>query len=196
MDESVRYVFPASGFPDEVCVGDGRGSSLNVPLAPATPGEVWLEAFDAVVPLALEAFCPEVLVTQLGCDTHVTDPLAHLALTTADYGEVARRLHDLAHRHATGRWVATGGGGYQLASVVPRAWTIYFAEQCGVPVPDALPEEWLSQATAAVGERPPDTFWEGPVSLSAERVAAVRAEALGSVESLKNAAFDLLERLT
>ena len=32
-------------------------------------------------------------------------------------------LHDLAHEVAGGRWVATGGGGYALVDVVPRAWT-------------------------------------------------------------------------
>ena len=69
-----------------------------------------------------------MLVTQLGCDTHHSDPLAHLQLTTNAYRETAKRLHGLAHEAAGGRWVATGGGGYQWARVVPRAWTIYFAE--------------------------------------------------------------------
>ena len=32
-------------------------------------------------------------------------------------------LHELAHEVAGGRWVATGGGGYALVDVVPRAWT-------------------------------------------------------------------------
>ena len=40
-------------------------------------------------------------------------------------------LHELAHEAAAGRWVATGGGGYQWATVVPRAWTLYFAEMAG-----------------------------------------------------------------
>jgi acetoin utilization protein AcuC len=196
LHESGHYLFPGTGFPDEVGTGDGRGSSLNIPLAPATPGSVWLEAFEAVVPAALDAFAPDVLVTQLGCDTHVTDPLAHLALTTDDYAEIARRLHDLAHRHAGGRWVATGGGGYQLATVVPRAWTIYFAELSGGALPSRLPEDWLDQAERTVGDRPPDTFGERGVTMSSERIAAVRAEARRSVESLKAEAFDLLEGLT
>ena len=80
-----------------------------------------------------------MLVTQLGCDTHVTDPLAHLALTTDDYAALATRLHDLAHAHAHGRWVATGGGGYQIGTVVPRAWTIHFATLAHQPVPDEVP---------------------------------------------------------
>jgi acetoin utilization protein AcuC len=194
LHESGRYLFPGTGFPDEVGEGDARGTSLNVPLAPTTVGEVYLEAFDAVVPAALDAFAPEILVTQLGCDTHVTDPLAHLALTTDDYASLADRFSALADRHTRGRWVAMGGGGYQIATVVPRAWTIYFARLCGEEVPAEVPWDWLHLAEERVGERPPEAFFEGLVRLSDERLALTRREARRSVEQLKQHAFDLLER--
>jgi acetoin utilization protein AcuC len=195
LHESGRYLFPGTGFPDEIGAGDARGTTLNVPLAPATPGGVYLEAFDAVVPAALDAFAPDVLVTQLGCDTHVTDPLAHLALTTDDYVAIAARLAELAERYAHGRWVATGGGGYQIASVVPRAWTIYFSEMSGCELPVEVPWDWLALAEERVGQRPPSEFLDGPVRMSPERVAATRREAMAGVEALKRNAFDLLERL-
>jgi len=192
--ESGRYLFPGTGFPDEIGSGDARGTKLNVPLAPSTPGPVYLEAFDAVVDDALAHFRPDVLVTQLGCDTHVTDPLAHLALTTDDYESLATRLHDLAHRRAGGRWVAVGGGGYQLASVVPRAWTIYFAELAHAELPAEVPWAWLAETEQRLGQRPPGAFLDGPVRMSDARVEAVRREAVGAVESLRRAAFDLLAR--
>jgi acetoin utilization protein AcuC len=195
LHESGRYLFPGTGFPDEVGEGDARGTSLNLPLSPATPGRVYLEAFDKVVDAALDAYKPDVLVTQLGCDTHVTDPLAHLALTTDDYLELARRLHRLAHRHAHGRWVAMGGGGYQIASVVPRAWTIYFAELSGQEVPHEVPWRWLRLAEERVGERPPSTFFDGAVRLSPERLAMIHREVLRSVDDLRHQAFGLLEHL-
>jgi acetoin utilization protein AcuC len=195
LHETGRYLFPGTGFPDEVGEGDARGTSLNLPLPPATSGEVYLEAFDAVVPAALDAFAPEVLVTQLGCDTHVTDPLAHLALTTDDYASLAERLRSLADRHTGGRWVAVGGGGYQIATVVPRAWTIYFARLCDQELPLELPWDWLMTTEERVGQRCPELFLDGAVHLSPERVAATRREARDSVEALKRAAFDLLERL-
>jgi acetoin utilization protein AcuC len=179
LHESGNYLFPGTGFTNEVGEGDARGTSLNVPLAPTTPGEMYLEAFDAVVPPALDAFRPDVLVTQLGCDTHVTDPLAHLALTTDDYAELAGRLHRLAHAHAHGRWVAVGGGGYQITSVVPRAWTIYFAELVGIELPLEVPWGWLHQVadTARVtgGDPCPTAFLDGPVTLSPERPATREA---------------------
>ena len=92
-----------------------------------------------------------MLVTQLGCDTHASDPLAHLRLTTNTYRTTARILHELAHEAAGGRWVATGGGGYQWARVVPRAWTAYFAEMADVELPDALPAAWVERTESMSG---------------------------------------------
>jgi acetoin utilization protein AcuC len=83
-----------------------------------------------------------------------------MQLTTRAYRETAKELHDLAHAAAGGRWVATGGGGYQWARVVPRAWTLYFAEMAGVEVPDQLPEHWIEEARQLVGGEVPTTFSE------------------------------------
>jgi acetoin utilization protein AcuC len=195
LHESGQFLFPGTGFCDEIGTGDGRGTSLNVPLSPATHGEVYLDVFDAVVPPALSAFDPQVLVTQLGCDTHVTDPLAHLALTLDDYHVLASRLHRLAHTHANGKWVATGGGGYQIATVVPRAWTVYFAEMVGEPVPHEVPWSWLAHAEEATGLRPPEVFTDGVVRVSEAQAARARRAAFDSVERVKRHAWDLLERL-
>jgi acetoin utilization protein AcuC len=192
--ESGQYLFPGTGFTREVGEGDARGTSLNVPLEPGTTGEVWLESFDAIVPAALDAFDPEVLVTQLGCDTHVTDPLAHLALTTTDYTAIASRLHRLAHEHADGRWVAVGGGGYQIVRVVPRAWTIYFAELSGGQLPHELPWDWLHEAEDMTHVRPPTTFEDEPVHVNPERTQRTRTAARDAVEALKRQAFDHLEK--
>jgi acetoin utilization protein AcuC len=200
LHESGRSLFPGTGFPNEIGRGDAAGTSLNVPLGLTTTGEVWLGSFDEVVPAALDAFDPQLLVTQLGCDTHTTDPLAHLALTTDDYAVTAERLRRLAHEYAEGRWVATGGGGYQVASVVPRAWTIYFAELAGLALPGELPWEWMHEAEEAARRyqmpEPPREFFDGPVRLSDRQLEEARQEARAAVEELKQQAFRELERRT
>jgi acetoin utilization protein AcuC len=133
LHESGRYLFPGTGFTDETGVGAGRGASANLPLAPYAWDDPWLAAFDAVVPPLLRAFAPTVLVTQDGCDTHALDPLAHLLGSTAIWPHVGRRFHELAHELCGGRWVALGGGGYAVREVVPRAWTLLFAEMVERP---------------------------------------------------------------
>lgn len=160
LHETGRYLFPGTGFVDERGDGEAVGTKVNVPLPPFTSDDGWLEAFHEVVPPLVRQWKPGVLVTQLGCDTHHTDPLAHLNLSTRAYREAAKVLHDLAHEAAGGRWVATGGGGYQWARVVPRAWTIYFAEMSGVGVPDEIPEGWLHLAREKVGGPVPDRLSE------------------------------------
>jgi acetoin utilization protein AcuC len=162
LHQTGRTLFPGTGFLDEQGAGEAEGTKVNVPLPPFTGDELWLDAFRTLVPPLVEAWKPEVLVTQLGCDTHCTDPLAHLRLTTAAYRQTAALLHDLAHRAAGGRWLATGGGGYQWAAVVPRAWTIYFAEMAEKAVADDLPPEWVAEAEAEAGHSLPRTLSEPP----------------------------------
>jgi acetoin utilization protein AcuC len=155
LHQSGRTLFPGTGFVEERGAGDAEGTKVNVPLPPLTGDELWLRAFQEVVPPLVEAFRPQVLVTQLGCDTHHSDPLANLMLTTATYRRAAALLHDLAHRVTGGRWLATGGGGYQWARVVPRAWTTYFAEMAGAELTDELPAAWLERAREEAGEDVP-----------------------------------------
>jgi acetoin utilization protein AcuC len=171
--ESGRYLFPGTGFTGERGGGRAEGSKVNVPLPPYTADPGWLEAFRAVVLDRVREWRPDVLVTQLGCDTHHTDPLAHLSLSTAAYRQAAGLLHELAHDAAGGRWLATGGGGYQWARVVPRAWTIYFAEMAEQEVADDIPVEWLDLAGKAAGSPVPDRLSEDPPSTQ-EDLEAVR----------------------
>ncbi|HVE46259.1 MAG TPA: acetoin utilization protein AcuC [Acidimicrobiales bacterium] len=185
--QSGRTLFPGTGFVHELGEGDAVGTNVNIALPPGVGDEGWLTAFTSVVPPLVEAFRPGVLVTQLGCDTHQTDPLANLALTTMAYRRTASILHDLAHRAAVGRWLATGGGGYQWGAVVPRAWTIYFAEMAGVELPDELPASWVEQASAQVGRAVPRTLSEPALP-----VAAGEADAVDEVvEEVRRTVFPL-----
>jgi acetoin utilization protein AcuC len=159
---------------------------VNVPLPPFTGDDAWLEAFRSVIPPLVRRFQPDVLVTQLGCDTHATDPLAQMQLTTRAYRETAQELHTLAHEAAEGRWVATGGGGYQWARVVPRAWTLAFAEMADVQLTDELPESWIEDAEWQVRGEVPATFSEPSLGAGdgddAARAIAVAVRALVGLE--------------
>src|SRR5438105_11045730 len=133
LHESGRWLFPGTGFPQDAGTGAGKGYAANLPFYPFTWDEPWLMAFDRVVPPLLRRFRPTVLVTQDGCDTHLLDPLANLRCSTRIFPHLGRRFHDLAHELCEGRWVALGGGGYAVEEVVPRAWTLLFAEMVEHP---------------------------------------------------------------
>ncbi len=180
-----RTLFPGTGSVEEIGRGDAAGTKVNVPLPPFTGDEGWLRAFREIVPPLVESFRPDVLVTQLGCDTHFEDPLANLLLTTSAYRETATVLHELAHAAAGGRWVATGGGGYRWATVVPRAWTLYFAEMAGTQLPDALPAAWVDRTRREAQEPIPDRLTEPALTNSSADAEAVRR----SIEATKRAIF-------
>jgi acetoin utilization protein AcuC len=156
LHESGRYLFPGTGFPEDAGTGRGRGSAVNLPYLPFTWDEPWLQGFDRVVPAVLRRFKPTILVTQDGCDTHHLDPLAHLAGTTRIWPHVGRVFHELAHELCEGRWLALGGGGYAVREVVPRAWTLFFAEMVEHP---ELAADLNDPATVVPAEPAQERVW-------------------------------------
>jgi acetoin utilization protein AcuC len=163
LHEHPMTLFPGTGLPGDNGGAGAEGMAVNVALPAGTGDAGWLRAFDAVVPPLLRAFRPQVLVTQHGCDSHRLDPLAHLELSIDAQRAAQARLHHLAHETAGGRWVLTGGGGYELVRVVPRTWTHLLAEAAGRPLDPAAatPGAWRDFVRARTGARPPETMTEG-----------------------------------
>ena len=163
LHETGSYLFPGTGFPQDVGGARAEGSAVNVALAPGTGDAGWLRAFDAVVPPLLAQFRPQVLVSQQGCDTHFLDPLAHLTLSIDAQRTSYARLHELAHRHADGRWIALGGGGYEVVDVVPRAWTHLLAEAAGRPVEPTreVPAGWRAHVQERYRRQGPGRMTDG-----------------------------------
>jgi acetoin utilization protein AcuC len=150
LHQSPLTLFPGTGFPSETGGPKARGTAVNVALPPGTGDSGWLRAFHAVVPAVLRAFRPQILVSQCGADGHRIDPLANLELTVDGQRAAYLALRALAEELCGGRWVATGGGGYALVEVVPRAWTHLLAVVTGEPLDPATstPLDWRELATA------------------------------------------------
>jgi acetoin utilization protein AcuC len=163
MHEHPATLFPGTGLPTEAGRGEARGTAVNVALPAGTGDAGWLRALDAVVPPLLRAFGPDVLVSQHGCDSHRLDPLAHLELSLDGQRAAQVVLHDLAHEVAGGRWLLTGGGGYELVQVVPRCWTHLLAQAAGRPVDPraATPAGWQEFVRGRTGRQPPRTMTDG-----------------------------------
>ena len=162
--ENGQHLFPGTGWPSDIGGPSARGSAVNVALPPGTGDAAWLRSIESVVPPLVRAFHPDVLVTQHGCDTHMHDPLAHLTITMDAQRRAHETLHDLAHEAAHGRWVALGGGGYELVDVVPRSWTHLTAIAAHVPVPAQarVPQEWLDHVEATMGRSAPTRMGDLP----------------------------------
>ncbi len=163
LHESGRTLWPGTGWADEVGGPDALGYAVNLALPAGTGDSRWLRAFHSVVPALLENFRPQVLVSQHGCDSHMLDPLANLALSVDAQRVAYQALHEMAHRYAEGRWVLTGGGGYEIVDVVPRAWSHLIAVAVGHPVDPtmAVPEDWRGYVRDLLGRPGPARMTDG-----------------------------------
>jgi acetoin utilization protein AcuC len=139
LHETGHTLFPGTGFEHEIGEGEGEGYSVNLPFPPFTGDEIYLWAFEEVVPELIHAFQPDMVVTQLGVDTFYDDPLTNLHLSIRGYERVLKRIKDLAPR-----WVALGGGGYNISNVA-RAWTLAWGVMNGIELNEALPESYLKE---------------------------------------------------
>lgn len=149
--ESGRYLFPGTG--DAVGGrGPAAGTIVNVPFEPYTGEDAWLAAVRSLVPDLAAAFRPDIVVSQHGADSHAWDPLAHLRVTTTAMGAAARLIDEVAHRHAGGRWLATGGGGYDVYRVVPRAWALTWLAGAHRDPPPETPPNWRERWAAEADE--------------------------------------------
>lgn len=165
--ETGKFLFPGTGFHHEKGAATGYGACLNLSMEPYTEDESWLDCFKRGVETAAQAFKPDVIVSQHGCDAHAFDPLAHIHCSMRIYREMPRIIHELADRYAQGRWIALGGGGYDHWRVVPRAWALLWLEMSGHPLltridsspsGGSLPKEWPTIDSARRPAHLPDTW--------------------------------------
>ena len=164
--ESGRYLFPGTGDVDEVGDGAAAGTAINVPLPPYTGEDAWYPIVESYLAVLAAAFGPDLIVSQHGADSHAWDPLAHLNVTTTAHGKAARLVDAIAHRYAGGRWLATGGGGYDAYRVVPRTWAVTWLAGAHREVPASTPEAWRArwaEEAARYGQAPlPERFDDEP----------------------------------
>lgn len=180
--ESGLTLFPGTGWVDDRGGEGAEGSAVNIPLLPGTSDGSWLAILESVVPAVAAAFRPTLLVTQNGADAHAFDPLSNLELTTVGMHRATRLMDDIAHRYAGGRWLATGGGGYDVYRVVPRTWSLVWLAQAHLEVPEETPpawrERWADEAARYRQAPPPKRMLDpdGTGSAESPRVAASNRE--------------------
>jgi acetoin utilization protein AcuC len=177
LHETGNALFPGSGFEYEIGEDAGRGYSVNVPLPPETDDDLFIHAFAEVVPPLIDSFKPDIVVSQLGVDTFRNDPLAHLNITTNGFCRVVTMIQAIAPK-----WVALGGGGYDIANVA-RAWTLAWAIMTEVDPPQEIPETFLQRYPGAGFSGTQLT--DDPFIIGGKRKEEMRNEVDGVIEYIK-----------
>lgn len=107
-------LYPGTGKIREVGLGEGRGATINAPLAAGSGDGDALAIYDAVLGPVADAFKPQLVLISAGFDAHHDDPLAQLKFSTEGFAELAGRVMAIADRHCQGRALAFLEGGYNL----------------------------------------------------------------------------------
>ena len=176
-------LFPGTGFVEEAGEGAGVGFSVNVPLQPFTDASVYLDAFDAVVPPLVCAFRPDVVVAQLGIDSHLTDPLTHLAMSVQGFTAAVARIVAFAPK-----LVALGGGGYDVQNVA-RAWTAAWAVMNAAELPEELPSTFADDIRRYSFRT--SNLWDPPFEIADDMRRLTREYADRQVEAIRRTIFPL-----
>lgn len=175
LHESGRYLFPGTGGVQELGDDGAEGSALNVPLEPFTEDDSYLEAFERVVPYALQQFQPDVLVAQCGADAHVSDPLADLMLTTAAYEQLFEQMMAWAETHTDGRLLCTLGGGYRFDATA-RIWALLYLMMTEQDLPETLPADWRTRWEDRLEESISETLHDAPQEFDVPRRARIEQQ--------------------
>lgn len=172
--ESGLYLFPGTGFAHDIGGPDALGTAVNIALDRGTQDEAWIQAVHGIVPMLLQVFRPEMIISQHGADAHFSDPLADLELTVDAQGMVYRTLGYWADRYANGKWLALGGGGYNKDAVA-RSWVYLLAAVADVEFDPTIPIPSDGPLTSATIGDPgaDDTLrWYKPGAIIAEKPGA------------------------
>jgi len=158
-------IFPGTGSVDEVGLEPGTGTTVNIPLPPGAENRHYLRAFEELIVPLVSAYGPEAILVSCGFDTHFSDPLASMCLTTAAYYGMTRLLVDLAREVCDGRVIVVLEGGYDRGAMARGTEAVCRALMgLEAPEPETMPfdvhpgvtqevDRWLDYAIATHRER-------------------------------------------
>jgi acetoin utilization deacetylase AcuC-like enzyme len=109
--------YPGTGAADQIGSGDGRGFTVNFPLAAGATDADYDLLYGGPIADLLGAFAPELILVSAGYDAHEHDPLAGMRVSTDGYGRVVAHLRDAAARTCAGRLALVTEGGYDLKAL-------------------------------------------------------------------------------
>jgi acetoin utilization protein AcuC len=114
--EDGRFLFPGTGTREETGEEAAIGTKLNFPLMPGSGDDEFMAAWKDIE-FYLNETKPELIILQCGVDSLADDPLTHLNFSENAHGLAAAGLCEIADRHANGRLIVLGGGGYNRDNI-------------------------------------------------------------------------------
>jgi len=117
--------YPGTGWMDETGTGEGKGATVNFPMAAGWGDEEYLRAFNEVLVPVARRFQPQLILVSAGFDAHWADHLAMMRVSVKGFAQMAMILKELAAGLCQGRLVFTLEGGYNLRVVASSIKAVF-----------------------------------------------------------------------
>ena len=144
-DPAVLYVsthqypfYPGTGALGDTGSGEGRGTTLNMPLRAGTGNKGFKLLYEKVLWPAARRFHPDLVLVSAGFDAHWADPLAMVQLDLHGITHLTRELIAMAQELCGGRIVFVLEGGYELEALSHGVLNIAYALQGKDRIADPL----------------------------------------------------------
>lgn len=113
-------IYPGSGWYQEIGEKEGKGYTVNVPLPWGTDDESYLFALHELLPPIADQYNPEFILVSAGFDTHYSDTLTSMNISSVGHGKIMETILDIAKQKCNGKVAVLLEGGYSLPAL-PRS---------------------------------------------------------------------------
>jgi acetoin utilization deacetylase AcuC-like enzyme len=117
MQQDGRTLYPGSGYPEEIGIGNGKGYNFNSPLLPGSGDKCFNTIIDEIFTPIIRQYNPDYLLMSVGFDSHYSDPLTNLRLTTQGYRSIIRKIKQLVDEICGSKLIILLEGGYNLSAI-------------------------------------------------------------------------------
>ena len=106
--------YPGTGSAHEIGVDAGRGYTKNIPLPEGAGDAEYMRAVEDIITRVVDQYRPNAILLSAGFDAHRRDPLGGMEVSEETYGEMTRRVVELADKYSAGRVLSLLEGGYDM----------------------------------------------------------------------------------
>jgi acetoin utilization protein AcuC len=127
-----EYIYPGTGFENEIGQGKGKGFTVNIPLPPGADDKSYEYIFNHLIFPLVKKYKPQLIVRNGGSDPHPSDEITQLGLTLRGFNYIGKRVRELSS-FCDGKEVDLICSGYK-PEVLSKAWVSLISGLTGVSI--------------------------------------------------------------
>ncbi len=150
VDIHQKYIYPGTGYEDEIGRGAGKGYTVNVPLPPYASDEAYKLVFDDLIFPLVKEFSPQLVIRNGGSDPHPSDQITQLGVTLDGFRYIGKSVREIS-KICDGKEIDLICSGYK-PQVLSKAWLALISGLAGVDLNLEEPFPLRIEKTQMIGE--------------------------------------------